>query len=111
MRFQPWELVNTAFLAMCALQLFACSVEDEDCRDFGCTGAHTCEEVSIGKFECVNIFVSGPESAGAIMPPISTPSAGGTTANTSTGGGVGPSVPEPTMAIDSGVASNEGRPR
>lgn len=53
MKFQSIGLLGTLCFAVSLLQVSACSIEDEDCRDFGCPEGNSCEQNASEDFECI----------------------------------------------------------
>ena len=53
MKFQSIGLLGTLCFAVSLLQVSACSIEDEDCRDFGCPEGNSCEQNESDDFECI----------------------------------------------------------
>ena len=67
MKFQTIGLLGALCFAMSLLQFSACTIEDEDCRDFGCPEGTSCNETAFQGFECVETTPTAAASGEAAM--------------------------------------------
>ena len=97
-----YDVFALSLCTLVGLQLAACSIEDEDCRDFGCPSGSVCEANQADEYECVDAPIVEPLAGAAGMPEAGSAGSGG---DAPSGGSAG--MPEAGSA-GSGASAGEG---